>query len=82
MATIRDSTDPKDTKRPNKDPILVSAHIFNPVVVVERPPRIYFPESVSPKNVYGIFSLFFTNNILKTIAKNFNRYAALQEAYL
>ena len=82
MAIIKNSTDPKNTKRPNKNPILVSTYIFNLVIIAERSPRIYLPESISPKNIYSIFSLFFTNDILETITKNINRYVALQEAYL
>ena len=78
MTTVGDSTDPKGTKRPNEDPILVSAHIFKPVVVIERSPKIYFSLKVHPNNVYGIFSLFFTNDILNIFIKNTNKYGALR----
>ena len=74
MATVGDSTDPKDTKRPNKNLIIVSAHIFKPVIVAERLSKIYFPLNISPNNVYNIFSLFFINNVLEILAKNTNRY--------
>ena len=75
MATIGDSTDPKGTKRPNKDSILVSAHTFRPVAVVERPCKACFSPNIRPDDVYGIFSLFFTNDVLEAIAKNINKYA-------
>ena len=74
MATIGDSTDPKGTKRPNKNLILVSAHTFRPVAVAEHSYKAYFPPNIYSDNVYGIFSLFFTNDMLKAIAKNTNKY--------
>ena len=82
MATIGDSTDPKGTKRPNEDPILVSAHIFKPVVVVERPLKICLPLSVRLNDAYSIFSLFFTNDVLAMIIENTNKYKALHYQHL
>ena len=82
MATVGDSTDPKGTKRPNKDLILVSAHIFKPVVVIERPPKICLPLNIYPNDVYGIFSLFFINDILDILTKNTNKYRALYHQHL
>ena len=82
MATVGDSTDPKGTKCLNEDLILVSAHIFKPVVVIERPPKIYFPLNVYPNDVYGIFSLFFTNDVLDILTKNMNKYGALYYQHL
>ena len=82
MATVGDSTDPKGTKRPNKNPILVSAHIFKPVVVIERPPKICFPLNIYPNDAYGIFSLFFINNVLDILTKNMNKYGALYYQHL
>ena len=75
MATIGDSTDPKGTKRPNKDSILVSAHTFRPVAIAEHPCKTYLSPNIYPNNIYGIFSLFFTNDVLEAIAKNTNKYA-------
>ena len=75
MATIGDSTDPKGTKRPNKDSILVSAHTFRPVAVTEYSYKAYLSLNIYPNNIYGIFSLFFTNDVLEVIAKNINKYA-------
>ena len=75
MATIGDSIDPKGTKRPNKDLILVSAHIFRPVAVTERLCKACLSPNIHPDNIYGIFSLFFTNDLLEVIAKNTNKYA-------
>ena len=82
MATVGDSTDPQGTRRPNEDPILDSAHTFNPVIVADRPPKLCLPSNVSPNNAYSIFSLFFTNEVLETIAKNTNGYATLQKAHI
>ena len=75
MATIGDSTDPKGTKRPNKNSILVSTYTFRPIAVAERPYKVYLPPNIRPNNIYGIFSLFFTNDVLEIIAKNTNKYA-------
>ena len=69
MAIIGDFTDPKDTKRPNKDPILVSTHIFKLVIVAEYPSKIYFSSTVCLNNVYGIFSLIFINDVLDMLVK-------------
>ena len=75
MATIGDSTDPKGTKRPNKDSILVSAHTFRSVAVTERLDKAYLPPNIRPNDIYGIFSLFFINDVLEAIVKNINKYA-------
>ena len=76
MAIIGDSTDPKGTKRPNEDPILVSTHMFKSVIVAEHLSKICFPFNVRPNNVYSIFSLFFINNVLDMLVKNKNKYGA------
>ena len=75
MATIGDSIDPKGTKRPNKNSILVSAHIFRFVTVAECLCKAYLPSNIRPNNIYGIFSLFFINDVLEAIGKNTNKYA-------
>ena len=82
MATIGDSTDPQGTKRPNEDPLLHCAHIFKPVIVADRPSKPCLPSTISPNDAYGIFSLFFTDNVLDTIAKNTNSYARSRGAHL
>ena len=82
MATIGDSTDPKGTRRPNEDPILVSAHTFKPVIVAERPSKICLPSNIRPNDAYGIFSLIFTNDVLAMIAENTNNYGALRHQHL
>ena len=76
MATTGDSTDPRGTKRPNKDPILVSLHIFRPIIVAEYPCKVCLPSNIYSKNVYGIFSLFFNNEVLSVLVKNTNFYKA------
>ena len=72
MATVGDSTDLKGTKRPNEDPILVSVHIFKPVIVIKRPSKISLPLNVHPNNACNIFSLFFINDNLNILIKNIN----------
>ena len=81
MAIIGDPTDPQGTKRPNEDPTLVCAHTFKPVIVADCPSKLCLPSNIPASNVYGIFSLFFTNDVLKIIVENTNRYAALHKAY-
>ena len=80
MAIIKDFTDPQGTKRPNKDPILESTHTFKPVIVTDYPSKPNLSTNIFPVNIYSIFSLFFTNNILEIITKNTNKYAALRGA--
>ena len=80
MAIIRDFIDPQSTKYPNEDLILESTHIFKLIIVTDYPLKLNLPTNISPINIYGIFSLFFTNNILGTITKNINKYIALREA--
>ena len=76
MATTGDPTDPRGNKRPNEDPILVSSHTFRPVIVTERPCKVCLPVNIHPKNAYGIFSLFFNDEVLTVLVKNTNLYGA------
>ena len=76
MATVGDSTDPKGTKQPNKNPIIVSTHIFKPAIIAERLSKIYLPLNISFDNIYGIFSLFVINDVLEMLAKNTNKYVS------
>ena len=82
MATAGDPTDPRGTKRPNEDPILESTHTFRPVIVAERPSRICLPLTVRPNDAYGIFSLFFNDDVLNVLIKNTNTYGAQRHRYL
>ena len=82
MAIIGDSIDPKGTKRPNKDLILVSTHMFKLVIVAEHPLKIYLFSTVRPNNVCGIFSFFFINDVLDVLVKHINKYKALYYQYL
>ena len=81
MATIGDSTDPQGTKRPNEDPIIDTVHIFNPVIIADRPLKPCLPQKISSNDPYAIFSLFFTNKVLQTIAENTNKYADLHKVH-
>ena len=74
METTGDSTDPRGTKRPLEDPILVSTDVFRPVIVVNRPPKVCLPLHLQPSDAYGLFSLFFNDHMLDTIAKHTNTY--------
>ena len=82
MATTGDPTDPRGTKRPNEDPILVSAHTFRPVITIERPCKVCLPSHIQPNDAYGIFSLFFTHEVLAVIVKNTNIYGAQHYRHL
>ena len=76
MVIIGDFIDLEDTKRPNKNLILVSTHMFKLVIVAEYFSKIYLPSTVRPNNIYGIFPLFFINNMLDILVKNINKYKA------
>ena len=76
IATTGDPTNPRDTKRPNKDLILVSSHTFRPIIVTECLCKVCLPSNIYPKNVYDIFSLFFNNEVLSVLIKNTNLYRA------
>ena len=76
MATTGDPTDPRGTKRLNKDPILVSTHIFKPVIIIKYPCKVCLSSHIQPNNTYSIFSLFFTYKVLTIIIKNTNIYGA------
>ena len=82
MATTGDSTDPRGTKRPNKDPIQLSAHIFKPIIITEHSYKVCLPSNVQPNNTYSIFSLFFSNTVLNVLVKNTNTYRAQHYKYL
>ena len=77
MAIVRDFTDPKGTRRLDNSPIIVSAHRFKPIAVVEYPSKIYLSLTIRPNNICGIFSLFFNNDVLDILVKNTNMYGAL-----
>ena len=81
MATVRDPTDPKGTRRPDNGPITMSAHRFKPITIAERSLKIYLPLTIRPNNACGIFSLVFTNGILNMLVKNKNKYKALHHQY-
>ena len=82
MATTEDSTDPRGTKRPNKNPIQLSTHTFKPIIITEYPCKVYLPSNVQPNNTYSIFSLFFSNTVLNVLIKNTNTYGAQYYKYL
>ena len=82
MAIIGDFTDPKGTKCPNKDLLLVSTHMFKLVIVAEHPSKICFSSTVCPNNVCGIFSLLFINDVLDMLIKNINKYGAFYYQHL
>ena len=82
MATVGDPTDPRGTKRPNEDPILVSTHTFRLVIVIERPCKVRLSPEIRPDDIYGIFSLFFSDEVLTIIIKNTNIYGAQHYRHL
>ena len=47
---------------------------LTPIKVIKRPSKPYLPPYIRPNNVYGIFSLFFNDEVLGIIIKNINRY--------
>ena len=82
MATVGDFTDPRSTKQPNKDLILVSIHIFRLVIVIKCPCKVCLPPEIHSDDAYGIFSLFFSDEVLAIIIKNTNIYKAQYYRYL
>ena len=82
MAITGNPIDPRGIKRPNKDLILVFTHTFRPVIAIERPYKVCFPSDIYLNNIYSIFSLFFTTEVLTIIIKNINTYGARHYRYL
>ena len=76
MATVSNPTDPRGTKRPYKNPISVSVGVFGPVLVPEHYAEVCLPPNIYPDNAYGIFSLFFSRDVLGVIIKHTNKYGA------
>ena len=76
MATVSNPTDPKDTKRPYKDLISVSIDVFKSILVPKYHAEVCFPPNIHPNNVYEIFSLFFSRDVLNMITKPTNKYGA------
>ena len=74
MATTGDPTDPRGTKRPNEDPIHESLPTYRPIKVAKRPFKPCLPPHICFDDVYGIFSLFFNDEVLGVIIKNTIRY--------
>jgi hypothetical protein len=77
--TIADSTDP-GTLRPNIPPTTTTGTQFVPL---ECPPfdfKIKLPRRVAPKDAFGIWSLFFTQEQLGTIVQNTNDYISENQA--
>ena len=74
MATVGDPTDPRGTKCPCKDPISVSVDVFKPILVPEYYAEVCLPPNIHPDNAYGIFSLFFSRDVLDVIMKLTNKY--------
>ena len=72
-----DSTDPEDTFYPRKAPISSNSHTFKPLIVVKRLYKLQLPPETKPDNSYGIFALFFSDEILITIANHTNAYASI-----
>ena len=76
MATVGNLTDPRGTKHPCKDPISVFIDVFKPILVPERHAEVCFSPNIYPNNMYGIFSLFFSRDVLNVIIKYINKYEA------
>ena len=80
--TVGDITDPEGTLRPD-EPILATATAqFMPVQMDNRSQKICLPRHIQPKDAYGIFSLFFSDDVLAMIVQNTNDYAPIHQAKL
>ena len=79
---VGDITDPLGTLRPDEPTVEAATHKFRPIRVEERSQKMHLPRHIKPNDAYGIFSLFFDDDILTTIAQNTNLYAPIQEARL
>ena len=67
ITTVGDSTDSRGTKRPNKDLIFIFCYLFKPVIIIDCLTKIYLPPDIYANNVYSIFFLFFTKEVLDII---------------
>ena len=76
MATVSNPTDPRDTKRPYKDPISVSIDVFKPILVPEHHTEVCLPPNIYPDNAYRIFFFFYSRDVLNVIIKHTNNYGA------
>ena len=82
LSTTGVPTDPEGTLRPDEDALAGESHTLKPVSVEELLYKLHLPTGINPDNAYGIFSLFFINDILATIAYDTNTFAVIQEAKL
>ena len=82
MATVGDPTDPRGTKRLYKNPISIFIDIFKPILVLKYYTKVCLPPNIHFNNVYGIFSLFFSRDVLGVIIKHINKYEARHYQYL
>ena len=82
MATVGDPTDLRGTKRLYKDLIFISVDVFKSILVPEYYTEVCLPLNICSNNVYGIFSLFFSRDVLDVIIKHTNKYGARHHQYL
>ena len=74
---IGDITDPTGTLRPDEPTVEAATHKFRPIQVEERSQTVHLPRHIKPNDVYGIFSLFFDEQILAILVQNTNLYASI-----
>ena len=79
---VGDITDPLGTLRPDEPTAEAATHKFRPIRVEERLQKMYLSRHIKPNDACSIFSLFFDDDILTTIAQNTNLYAPIQKARL
>jgi hypothetical protein len=64
--TVSDSTDP-GTLRPDIAPETSTSDHFEPLIYPDFDHRTNLPPNLRPDDVFGIWSLFFTKELLETL---------------
>ena len=77
MTSVPDFTNPEGTQRPNKAPIKAINQNFEPLQMPIRQSKVNLPANINPIDLFALFSLFLTPDIIQIIIKLTNEAARL-----